>query len=176
MAVVNPLLKAHAAADVHPMYDNLTQAFGHMPNIFAVMAQRPGVLNAFVPLYTAIINEGTVEPKYKELAWMKTALLNGCAYWSRSHTASAKQTGITEEKLRALPFYQWSPVFDAQEKATLAYADSVTQAAAAVRQETLQELRKYYSEDQIVELTLVICMGNFTNRFNEALKIEPDLG
>jgi alkylhydroperoxidase family enzyme len=67
-------------------------------------------------------------------------------------------------------------VFDAQEKATLAYADSVTQAAAAVRQETLQELRKYYSEDQIVELTLVICMGNFTNRFNEALKIEPDLG
>jgi hypothetical protein len=80
MAVVNPLLKAHAAADVHATYDNLTQAFGRMPNIFAVMAQRPGVLNAFVPLYTAIVNEGTVEPKFKELAWMKTALLNGCAY------------------------------------------------------------------------------------------------
>jgi alkylhydroperoxidase family enzyme len=67
-------------------------------------------------------------------------------------------------------------VFDAKEKATLAYADGVTQGASAVREETLQELRKYYREDQIVELTLVICTGNFTNRFNEALKITPDLG
>jgi hypothetical protein len=80
MAVVNPLPKEQAAAAVHAMYDNLAQAFGHMPNIFAVMAHRPGVLNAFLPLYTAVINEGTIEPQYKELAWMKTALLNGCVY------------------------------------------------------------------------------------------------
>jgi alkylhydroperoxidase family enzyme len=88
----------------------------------------------------------------------------------------AKQTGITEEQLHALPFSQWSPVFDAQEQAVVAYADSVTRGASAVREETRQELRQYFSEDQIVELTLVICMGNFTNRFNEALEITPDLG
>jgi alkylhydroperoxidase family enzyme len=52
----------------------------------------------------------------------------------------------------------------------------VTRGASAVREETLEALRKYFSEDQIVELTLVICMANFTNRFNEALKITPDLG
>jgi len=52
----------------------------------------------------------------------------------------------------------------------------VTRAPSALREESLQELRKYFSEDQIVELTLVICMANFTNRFNEALKITPDLG
>jgi len=37
-------------------------------------------------------------------------------------------------------------------------------------------LKKYYTEDQIVELTLVICVANFTNRFNDALQIVPDLG
>jgi alkylhydroperoxidase family enzyme len=52
----------------------------------------------------------------------------------------------------------------------------VTRGASALREETLQELRQYFSEDQIVELTLVICMANFTNRFNEALKLTPDLG
>jgi alkylhydroperoxidase family enzyme len=52
----------------------------------------------------------------------------------------------------------------------------VTRGAAAVREGTLQELRKYYSEDQIVELTLTICVANFTNRFNDALQVEPDLG
>ena len=80
MAVVNPLPKEHAAADVQAVYDNLRQAFGRMPNIFAVMAHRPGVLNTFLPLYTAIINEGTVAPKCKELAWMKTSQVNACAY------------------------------------------------------------------------------------------------
>jgi alkylhydroperoxidase family enzyme len=52
----------------------------------------------------------------------------------------------------------------------------LTRGAAAVREGTLQELRKYYREDQIVELTLVTCMANFTNRFNDGLQIEPDLG
>ncbi len=40
----------------------------------------------------------------------------------------------------------------------------------------LEELRKFYDEGQIVELTLVICVANFTNRFNDGLKNVPDLG
>jgi len=30
--------------------------------------------------------------------------------------------------------------------------------------------------DQIVELTLVICVANFTNRFNDAMQLQLDLG
>ena len=52
----------------------------------------------------------------------------------------------------------------------------MTRGAAAIREGTLQELAQYYNVDQIVELTLVICMANFTNRINDALQIEPDLG
>jgi alkylhydroperoxidase family enzyme len=52
----------------------------------------------------------------------------------------------------------------------------VTRSASAIREETLQELRKYCRADQIVELTLVVCTASFTNRFNEALKMTPDLG
>jgi len=84
--------------------------------------------------------------------------------------------GITDEQIKALPFYHRSAAFDEKEKATLLYAERVTRGASAVREGTLQELKKYYSEDQIVELTLVTCMANFTNRFNDALQVEPDLG
>jgi alkylhydroperoxidase family enzyme len=52
----------------------------------------------------------------------------------------------------------------------------VTRGAAGIRGSALQELRKYYDEGQIVELTLVICTANFTNRFNDALENIPDLG
>jgi alkylhydroperoxidase family enzyme len=58
----------------------------------------------------------------------------------------------------------------------LHYVQLITRAAPAVRENVLQELRKYYSEQQVVELTLIICMANFTNRFNDALQVRPDLG
>jgi len=44
------------------------------------MAHRAAALKAFLPLYGAIMSEGTVEPKCKELAYLKTSLLNGCEY------------------------------------------------------------------------------------------------
>ena len=75
-----------------------------------------------------------------------------------------------------MPFFQRSQAFDAKEKATLLYAQRVTRSAASIREGTLEDLKKHYSEDQIVELTLVICIANFTNRFNDALQLEPDLG
>ena len=83
---------------------------------------------------------------------------------------------MTEEQIKALQFYRTSKLFDEKEKATLLYAERITRGAAAIRSGTLEELRKYYSEDQIVELTLVICVANLTNRFNDVLQVEPDLG
>ncbi len=80
MATVNPIPKENAAAEVKAVYDNLTKTFGRMPNIFGVMAHRPDVLKNFLPLYMAVMAEGTIEPKYKELVYLKTAMLNGCEY------------------------------------------------------------------------------------------------
>ena len=80
MTVVNPLPKEKAASPVHEIYDAFTKKYGKMPNFFAAMAHRPDALKHFVPLYVAVINEGTVEPRYKELAYLKTAMLNGCEY------------------------------------------------------------------------------------------------
>jgi alkylhydroperoxidase family enzyme len=67
-------------------------------------------------------------------------------------------------------------VFDEKEKAVLLYAERVTRGAAAIREGTLEELKRHFSEEQIVELTLTICVANFTNRFNDALQVVPDLG
>lgn len=75
-----------------------------------------------------------------------------------------------------MQFYHRSSLFDEKEKATILYAERVTRGSAAIRGGTLEELRKFYDEGQIVELTLVICAANFTNRFNDALLNMPDLG
>src|SRR5207245_922170 len=74
----------------------------------------------------------------------------------------------------ALTVYERSPLCDEREKAVILFAERLTRGAAPMRDRALEELRKHFSEDQIVELTLVICAANFTNRFNDGLRVEPD--
>lgn len=176
MAAVNPLPKEKAAPELAAVYDDMSKKFGRMPNLFAVMAQRPTALRTYLPFYAGVTAEGTIDASYKTLAFLKAALINGCEYDIRAHTAAAKKLGISEEKIKALSFFHRSPLFDDKEKTTLLYAERVTRGAAGIRDRTLQDLKKYYGEDQIVELTLIISLANFTNRFNDALQIEPDLG
>jgi hypothetical protein len=80
VAVVNPIPKEKAGEGLTDVYNNLEKGFGHVPNFFGIMAHRPAVLKNFLPLYGSIMSEGTVEPRYKELAYLKTAMLNGCEY------------------------------------------------------------------------------------------------
>ena len=80
MATVNPMPAEQAAEDVKPIYDGLSTAYGKVPNMFAVMAHRPSVLKHFMPFYAAVMREGTVEARYKELAYLKASTVNGCEY------------------------------------------------------------------------------------------------
>jgi uncharacterized peroxidase-related enzyme len=176
MAVVNPIPKEKAAPGIKSVYDQLSKQFGRMPNFFAVMAHRPTVLKHFLSFYASVMADGTIEAKHKELAYLKVTFLNGCEYEVRARTAAAQRAGLTDEQIKALAFYQRSPAFDEKEKAVLLFAERMTRGAAPMRERTLQEMRKHLSEDQIVELALVVATANLTNRFNDALQVEPDLG
>ena len=83
---------------------------------------------------------------------------------------------MTDEQIRALTFYDRSPLFNDREKAVILYAERLTRGASALRDRALEELKKHFNEEQIVELTLVVCAANFTNRVNDGLRVEPDLG
>lgn len=173
---ISPVSKQTAAPEVQPLLDKLTQGFGRVPAFFGTMARAPEVLTHFMPFYSAVIEHGTVERKYKELAYLKTSLINGCEYCFRAHSASGKKNGVTEDQIKALAFFHRSPLFDAKEKAVILYAERVTRGASAIRPPALDELKQYFNDDQIVELTLATALANFTNRFNDALLNVPDIG
>ncbi len=94
----------------------------------------------------------------------------------RAHYASAKHAGVSGKQIKELSSYNHSKAFDEKEMATVRFADLVTRGAAAVSKETLASLGQFFDDDEIVELALVICFANMTNRFNETLQVEPDLG
>jgi alkylhydroperoxidase family enzyme len=83
---------------------------------------------------------------------------------------------VTEAQIDAFKFYQRSDAFDDKEKATIRFADLVTRGASAIDSDVLTWVGQHYTEDEIVELTLVIALANLVNRINDTLQIEPDLG
>jgi uncharacterized peroxidase-related enzyme len=176
MAKIDPVSKENAAPELHEIYDSMLKRFGKMPAFYGLMAHVPGALKQFLPLYGAIMGKGKVEAKYKELAYLKTATINGCEYCARAHTATGKKAGVTDDQIAALTFYRRSPLFDDKEKAVILFADRVTRGASGVREGALADLSRHFTPEQVVELTLVVCVANFTNRFNDTLMIDPDLG
>ncbi len=80
MSISKPVPKEKASRKIYDIYNNLEMAFGHMPNVFGVMAHHPDALKTFLPFYKAIMSTGTVDAKYKELAYLKTSQVNGCEY------------------------------------------------------------------------------------------------
>jgi uncharacterized peroxidase-related enzyme len=142
------------------------------PNhMYRTMANRPEVLKAFVPLYGAIMGPGLVERRIKELVYLAVSFANECAYCSAAHTAISKKASITEDELAALRTEQ-DPLFSFAERAAIQYARELTRTADAG--DTREGLNEHFSSEQIVEITLIVAMANFTNRFNNGLELKPE--
>jgi uncharacterized peroxidase-related enzyme len=140
-------------------------------HFFRAMANRPEVLKAFVPLYGAIVGPGTVDRRIKELVYLASSYANECAYCTAAHVASGKKAGITGDEMRALQTEQ-DHSFSDPERAAIQYARDLTQTATA--DDTRDALAEHFNNEQIVEITLVAAMANFTNRFNSGLGIQPE--
>jgi len=140
-------------------------------HFFRTMANRPEVLKTFVPFYGAVVGPGSVERRVKELVYLACSFANRCAYCSAAHTASGKRAGISDDELRALQAGQ-EDFFSGAERAAVRYARELTRTADAA--ETREELFVHFTGEQIVELTLVAALANFTNRFNNGLSLQPE--
>ena len=140
-------------------------------HFFRTMANRPEVLKTFVPLYGAVMGPGSVDRRTKELVYLTCSFANRCAYCSASHTASGKKAGVTDAEMAALQAAQ-NDSFSASERAAIQYARELTQTANAAG--SRGALREHFNDEQIVEITLVAAMANFTNRFNNGLDLQPE--
>jgi uncharacterized peroxidase-related enzyme len=138
---------------------------------FRAMAHKPEVLKNFVPLYGAIMGPGAVDRRVKELVYLTCSYANECAFCTSAHVASGKKAGITEDELRALQTEQ-DHNFNEVERAVIQYARELTQTASADDSRTA--LQEHFNDEQIVEITLVAAMSNFTNRFNNGLVVMPE--
>ena len=78
---------------------------------------------------------------------------------------------MSDEKILALPAYATSPLYTDGERVALEYADAITLSDREVEDELFDRLRRFYSDDALVELTALIAWENASSKFNRALRV-----
>ena len=77
---IAPLEKDQVRDSARAVYDELEKKMGRVINFFKVMARKPNVLGPFLETYSQVWAPGALSPKLKELAYLRTSLMNGCEY------------------------------------------------------------------------------------------------
>jgi uncharacterized peroxidase-related enzyme len=173
MSRISRLDRNQVSPEVATRYDKVFAQRGNVPNMFRVMAHRPEIFSTMQDHFAAVLSTGTVPTKLKELIIVRTSQVNETPYCLASHTILARGLGWSDDQLSHLADWQQRTDFTPAEKAALRLAETVTRNANSVSDEHFAELRRFYSEGEIVELLCAIGLFNYFNRFNNALKMEP---
>lgn len=163
-------LPPDSVPEAKEILERTRQRMGFSPNSQLIMQRVPALLRGFSQLTAAIWDPaGKVDNKLKRLVSHVTSRAAGCQYCV-AHTADgAARLGVEQQKLDAVWEYQTSPLFSAAERAALDVAVAAGCMPNAVTDDMFMELRKHWSEEQIVEIVGVIALFGFLNRWNDTL-------
>jgi len=175
MPLVEPLAADHDA-EVAELARFFNETLGFPPNSVLTMQRRPAIAKAFIELNKAVMeNKGRVTSEQKRLIGYIASLTAGCRY-CQAHTArAAERYGGSDERLADIWNYERSDLFAPAEKAAFAFAQAASSVPNAVDASIGAELRKHWSDDEIVEILGVIALFGYLNRWNDSMatSIEP---
>src|SRR5215813_13077049 len=162
-----------AIGDLNTVLETVESRMGFVPNSQLILAHRPEILRAFAQLGAAINGpSSTISPQLRNMVSQMASRAAGCGY-CMAHTAhTAERVGLAADKENALWEYETSPLFSEAERAALRVAQGAAQVPNAVTDADFAELKKHYSEAQIVDIVSVIALFGFLNRFNDTMATE----
>jgi AhpD family alkylhydroperoxidase len=159
--------------EVLAILDRLAKSSGRGQNFYRLMVYHARSLLPFDHWY-ASLREGPLDPKLRQLAYVRASQLNRCRYCATNHSALAQRVGVSAAQLDALPDFATSLLFSELERLVLRYAEQMT-VQVQVDAGLVEALKRQLSPEALVQLTLAIAAANFTNRFNEALGTELEV-
>jgi AhpD family alkylhydroperoxidase len=86
---------------VDQVYEEIQSALNlsFVPNIFKAMAHQPAMMQAKWESYKAIMLEGTLPERTKELLAVAVSAVNGCSYCVDAHSTTSRRFGVTPQAL-----------------------------------------------------------------------------
>lgn len=134
----------------------------------------PGGVKALGGVY-GYVTQSSLAPVLVDLVYLRVSQINNCAYCLDMHTRDLLKKGVKVEKLALLQAWpEAGDLFDARERAALAWAESVTRVAeTGVPDAAYEAVRAVFDEKELVDLTIAIGLMNTYNRMAISFRNTP---
>jgi uncharacterized peroxidase-related enzyme len=169
MARISLIAPESASPEVREIYD--TTLRGKPGNVQKALAHRPEMLKNFLSFYASVGR--SLDRKLYELIYLHVSLINQCHYCAQHHVASSKRAGLTADDWSALKAGDYSR-FSEKERTALAYIEKLTRAAREITDSDFNQLKKQFSEPEIVDIHMLAGLANLTNRVTDPLGLEVE--
>lgn len=158
------------SAAARPLAERIAAERGSVLHLYQMLLHSAPVAEGWLGYLTAIRQKSSLPGDLRELVIMRVAQLNHAPYEADQHAPIALREGVSQARLDALPNWQDSPLFDARERAVLAYTDAMTR-QVQVSDEVFAFVAAHFEPQRLVELTATVAAYNMVSRFLEALQI-----
>ncbi len=175
MARVRDIEIDEVPENVQPIYRRFAAEYGPFLNQVKVFAHRPPALKHIMGLLLELADEQILPKRYLEIALVTVSKINECRYCVAHHTPRLIVQGLKPEAVAKI-LEPVVPGFDEVDTLVRDYAVEVTNNFQSIRDAMFDGLKRHFSEEQIVELTLRTALCGFFNRFNDALQIGMEDG
>ncbi|WP_282609820.1 carboxymuconolactone decarboxylase family protein [Pelagibius sp. Alg239-R121] len=150
----------------------LEETIGFIPNVFAVIAGTPVVLEAFAMLNQKFSDASLTETE-REVLQMAVSVENLCGYCVAGHTAFALNHGVPAQTVRALR--REDILTDERLNALAVFARAVVVAKGRIGDAELHRfLAAGFKMEQVQEVVLGICVKTFSNLISNLLDVPLD--
>lgn len=125
----------------------------------------PDAYKAVAELEKYVKEESGLDPRLLHLIRLRASQINGCAYCVDMHVKEARRDGLNEQWIHMISVWQESPIYDARERAVLAWTEALTNVAQTRAPDAdFERLRTFFSEAEMTKLTVAIGTINVWNR------------
>lgn len=163
--------KEDLAGKARELYEDTENRWGYVPNISRAYALAPKVMVAEDVWSKGVMYEGFLPRKLKEAIATTVSATNNCNYCASSHAHAFTIAGGSDEDGKACKLLDFSP-FDEKEQAALKFTKKAVIDAKSIKKEDIENLKKYYSPGEIVEIAVVIQQFMGYNWFVTILGLE----
>ena len=136
-------------------------------------ATNPKAMEAMLNLESYLHHCG-LEFSLIELVKIRASQINGCAFCLHMHSTDARKAGEAEARLYLLNAWREAPIYTPRERAALAWTEALTRVTDTRAPDAdYQWAKAHFSEEELVDLTLLIGAINVWNRIAVGFRSQP---
>ena len=149
-------------------------ATGTRGDWWTVFANSPDVFEHAVRGFALYRGERKLDPVLREIGQTRVGWAKASQFVFSQHCKSMRGLGISEERIAAIPHWQVADCYSKEERAVLAYVDCLALSAGRTPDAVFDALKAFLSDEQILELTYIVCLYDMHAVMSRALRTEFD--